>query len=272
MALSRTDHGAFSRAGTSSPFVTSAFTPDSNSLLVVCVTCEDCPATFSADVAISGGGWTWTKRASADNDATGAAEGCAIFTAPVGTAASMTLSITGQGTNLSGLYARAFSYTGYNTSSPIGGTASFGDGTVGANTTTLTLTLDATPASDSVVLGLIDMSADAPGLAPGPSGGFTELFEEQLPATWQNNQIQHRTSSTSTTVDWTHASVTPDLRVGAAIEIKAAAAGGGAAARVVGTGLTESRFFRKTRLAKAPHDLTDWSAQGDPVADWRLAA
>jgi len=271
MALSRTDHGAFSRADTSSPFVTGSFTPDSNSLLVVVITCEDCPATFSADIAVSGGGWTWTKQVAADNDATGAAEGCAIFTAPVGTGASMTLSITGQGTNLSAVYARAFSYTGYNTSSPVGGTASFGDGTGGANTTLLSITLNATPASDSVVLGVIGMSADAPGLAPGPSGGFTELFEENLPAGWQNTQIQHRTSSTSTTVDWTTASVTPDLRVGAAIEIKAAAAGG-AAARVVGIGLTESRFFRKTRLAKAPHDLTDWSAQGDPVADWRLAA
>jgi hypothetical protein len=50
-------------------------------------------------------------------------------------------------------------------------------------------------------------------------------------------------------------------------------AAGGAAARVVGTGLTESRFVRKTRLAKAHDSMVGWRAQrGLLVPDRKLAA
>jgi hypothetical protein len=223
MALARTDLGAFSRAGTSSPFVTSSFTPPDNSLLVVVISCEDCPTTFSADIAVSGGSLTWTKRLAVDNDAD---EGIAIFTAPVTTGASMTLSITGQGTNLSGLYARAFAYTGYNVGSPIGATATYSLASPGVGTATgLSITLSGAPATDSVVLAAIEVAADAgAGSAPGGSGGFTEIFDEELPATWQFNQVQVRTGSASTTVDWTHPMIQDYRRTAAALEIKAAAA------------------------------------------------
>jgi hypothetical protein len=71
--------------------VSSTFTPPDNSLLVVCANMDESPGPNA--LTASGGGWTWTQRVvrgQADS-----AEGyAAIYTAPVGTGASMAVTLS----------------------------------------------------------------------------------------------------------------------------------------------------------------------------------
>jgi hypothetical protein len=93
--------------------------------------------------------------------------------------------------------------------------------------TTLSISLSAAPATTSVVLAALEIASDAgSGIAPGGSGGFTEVFDENLPAAWQFTQTQVRTGSTSQTVDWSHPIIQDYRRSAAAIEIKQASGGG----------------------------------------------
>ena len=79
---------SISNGGTTS---SASFTPANSSLLVVCVNIDESPGPNS--VTLSGGGWTYTQRvARGQSDAT---EGyAAIYTAPVTTGASMTITAT----------------------------------------------------------------------------------------------------------------------------------------------------------------------------------
>jgi hypothetical protein len=280
MALARTDHGfhffdntGFAAQGTG-PFSTGSLTPANDSLLVAAVMCgTNDPASGDADWVTTGGGWTWTKRV--NRTITFSTDGFIqqLWTAPVGTGASMTVTSTHTGHTCYAFGIAVYAYTGYDTSTPVGGTAS-GDNT----STTNSLTLSAAPASGDDVLAFINVVAangNGSDASATPGSSFAELFETNSPDSFEKWQAQARTGSTSDAVSWTSAtsaSAPFDQRIFSALTIKVAAAGG-AAARVVGTGLTESRFVRKTRLARAPQGLVGWRKQGGIfVPERRLAA
>jgi hypothetical protein len=105
--------------------VSDAFTPANNSLLVLCINTDVVGTTNATTFNVSGGSLTWNERAkrdSADSEDKGVA---AIFTAPVTTGASMTVTIglqTHDGTDYLTVSGQVYVVTGQH-SSPIGATA-----------------------------------------------------------------------------------------------------------------------------------------------------
>lgn len=98
------------------------FTPANNSLIVLCVNMDESPG--PNPVTVTGGSLTWTSRvARGQADAT---EGLAeIWTAPVGTGASMTILVTRSGGEGTGrrMSAKAYIVTGQHATTPIGASA-----------------------------------------------------------------------------------------------------------------------------------------------------
>lgn len=198
MALSRTNVGSFSSGaahGTGS-FVTTSFTPANNSLLVVCVR-----ASGSTEVAIeslitlAGGGWTYTKRVGKDNIVAGdGIDSVSIWTAPVTTGASMTLTVDCGAVDIFQYVLDVFTYTGYNAGSPIGGTGVSTSSAAGS--APLTYTLSATPAASSELVA--SAIADAVStITPGTS--WTEQFTSDPEPEYSTETI---TGVTSTTITW----------------------------------------------------------------------
>lgn len=226
MALTRTNQiGAISSSahGTGA-FTTSSFTPPDNSLLVVAAGGVENSGTTnpSNDLTISGGGLTFTRQ-TVIGHTTSWTMGLAIWTAPVTTGASMTLSVDCAARNMWWLSASAVAYTGYDTGAPIGATGTLVDVTTpdGAQS----FTLSGAPATDSEVFASLLM--DKEGLGTTPGAAFTEIHDLQV-GTEGGLETEIRTGSTSTTVDWVDCHTgTGNMftLVGAAVEIKAAASG-----------------------------------------------
>lgn len=111
---------------------------------------------------------------------------------------------------------RVFEVTGHNTATPVAQSKT--------NTgilTTLTITLDSTPAADSMVFAAIN-SVDASGVTN--DADFTEIAETSSGGTNDSyQQEQYDLASASTGVDWSD--LNTDTNVAVAIEIKAAASG-----------------------------------------------
>lgn len=207
MALSRTqqDTEADQTASGGPPTgVSTAFTPPNNSLLVVIAALQGNNST-PGTMSISGGGLTWTARAGPSTPGTlGDYYGrTACWTAPVGTGASMQVTVTtsenavGDAGNVL-LDIEAFE--GYDTDAPIGATAS--------STTTdedgLTLTLSGAPSTNSIVIAWRargDQGGVASTATPGP--GWTEVSDQQsVSAGYTDLQVMVRTGSASTSVTW----------------------------------------------------------------------
>lgn len=207
MALSRTDllgqlSGSAGNFGTGA-FTTSSFTPPSNSLLVVAVLAIENAGTstsFLAELTLaSSNGLTFTSRVETEASPTAFGLAIRIWTAPVVTGASMTLTID-CGTRSIGTYATSVvAYTGYDTSTPIGGVGSnFHDGITGTPTAA-SLTLNAAPATTSEVFGAAGMDKSTANATPGAA--FTEIHD-LFNSDWGGLETEIRTGSTSTTVDW----------------------------------------------------------------------
>lgn len=137
------------------------------------------------------------------------------------TGASMSITFSDpDNTDQHWLQTSVYAYTGYDTSSPIGGTAA---GTVSGQSS---LTLSSAPALTSDVLGAISTDG-GPGTVPG--SGFSEIdhigvaFNSYL-------EVEERTNSISQTVDWTPEGT---LANPAAVEIKAAPAAPAATGRII---------------------------------------
>ena len=77
-----------------------SFTPPNDSLLVVCIACDTAGGT-TPTTTVSGGGWTYTSRG-LRGDAEGTGGYVEIYTAPVTTGASMTITATVNNMGLSG--------------------------------------------------------------------------------------------------------------------------------------------------------------------------
>lgn len=111
--------------GTGTTVTTASFTPPSSSLLVATVV-----AASGDDPVVSGGSLTWTRRV---RNAVG---GCDLWTAPVVTGASMTVSVAITDTGLGQAGAlKVDVVTGHNTANPIGNT---GTGNEAVNNATVT--------------------------------------------------------------------------------------------------------------------------------------
>jgi hypothetical protein len=234
VALSRTTllgaiSGASGSFGTGN-YTPSAFTPPSSSLLVVAVVfIENASVTTDprSAMTISGGGWTYTGRIDAVASPTDTPTATKIWTAPVGTGASMSLTV-GSGGRSAGLYAvSAVAYTGYDVATPVGATAS-GSATSGFTSppTAASITLNGAPAAASETFAVVGIDKSAAGATPGTNGTWTELHDVTN-TDWGGLESEARTGSTSTTVDWA------DLRSGggalfnwaaAALEIRQASA------------------------------------------------
>lgn len=225
-------------------FTTGAFTPPNNSLLVVVLGVME-QGTSGVDPSgsiriVSGGGWTYTAQVNL-GDAASFAEGVRIFTAPVGTGASMTL-----GVDLNGKLAQAWvisvvAYTGYDTGSPVG---QIGSAATNVTDGAWSFTLPGAPASSSEVVAALVGDKDQPGIVQGTA--WTEIHDLQEDGEL-GLETQVRTGSTSTTVDW------QDILVivgnwfkgqGAAIEVKAAPAAGGGPPQVLAPAGMRPRWSR----------------------------
>lgn len=212
MALVRTDllgqiSGASGNFGTG-VFTTTAFTPPSNSLLVVCVGAVENGGTTSllTDLTLASAGLTFTSRVEQGASVTSFSTGVRVWTAPVTSGVSMTLDID-CGPRSIGMYGVSVcAYTGYDTTTPTGATgATFQDSGFAGPPTPASLTLSAAPDTSSEVLGVAGMDKSTAGATPGAA--FTEIHDVSN-SDWGGLESEVRASSTSTTVDWV------DLRPG----------------------------------------------------------
>jgi hypothetical protein len=217
-------------------FVSTAFTPASNSLLVVGVAYVENSGTTTdptSALTISGGSLTWTQQQTAVAAPTAFPTLVKIWTAPVTTGASMSVTLSAGGVRSAGLYGvSAVCYTGHNTGSPVGGTATGSqNGGFTGPPDPKSITLSAPPAAGDEVFGFVFADKNTAGTSPGSA--FTEI-DDLNNTNWGSLESEIRTASTSTTVDWV------DLRPGGgsifnfaavAIVIKAAAAGAQASAQ-----------------------------------------
>lgn len=210
MALTPTTRSGFVNSGTTA--TTASFTPSNNCLLVA-VVAENLSGRAGAVPTVTGGGLTWTKRLeihSSTNDNSNLSQ---IWTAPVGTAASMTVSAAANG-NVDGDIALAvIEFTGYDTGTPTGATHTF---QTGSRSGVYNGALSATTAADSYVVGI--GTTDSGTVTAGASW-----------TSWANGAIgfvdpraEYR-SGALTTLDW--AALNSSFSVSTCgLEIKAASA------------------------------------------------
>lgn len=183
-------------------------------------------------------GLTMTERLVADARALGTPDwdwGFKVYTAPVTTGASTTFTcnsiITATRQAIQKYRVQVISYTGYDTVTPVA-TLTTANRAYTTTNGSVSLTLPSSPASDSEVLGIGYALMNSGSGAMTHGADFTEAFDVTLDA-WDNAQLQYRTASTSTTVNWADTGAgagTFNAAVLGAIEIKAAAGGGGGSA------------------------------------------
>lgn len=225
----------------SGAYTTASFTPSNSSLLVVAVSLgfDDAgPDTYDFNPTISdSAGLTWTQRVSIASETGGWDRGTRVWTAPVTTGASMTVSIDHGSVSVYAYAVSVVEFTGHDTTTPTGATAS--DAALATNGAD-SITLSGSPASDSVVMAYLhqEMNSGAGGAQEGTD--FTEL-QDFGTSGGIYLETQYRTGSTSPTVGW------QDTMTGAgsifsidavALEIKAAAGGGGTTTRRYSLSLT----------------------------------
>lgn len=234
MALARTDllqqiTATSGNFGTGN-FTTSSFTPPSNSLLVVAEAyVENSGSTTdpASALTISGGGWTYSSPASISSSPTSFPTTVKIWTAPVGTAASMTLTLGAGGRSASFYAVSVVAYTGYDTGTSTGAVASGQqNGGFSGPPTPASITLGAAPSSTSEVFAAVAMDKTVLGVTPGSSPTvWTEVHDNMENTDWGGLETEIRSGNASTSVSW------DDLRSGggalfnfaaAAVEIRAA--------------------------------------------------
>lgn len=227
-----TSSGAEAAYSGTTSFTTASFTPSNNSLLVAIVHVSRSnvsSADVLANITATTSGLTWTKQtaisAIANYGAGNYNEELIVFTAPVTTGASMTIQFGGFVAATDGhWYCQVLEATGYNTSTPLGGTALTNNNA----SNTPSMSLSSSPATSSVVVG-ISSTATSSGTQTGCTAGtgFSVLDSHGGSGDYMEIGAETRGSSTSTTVAW-GACVTGDTieqSIVAAVEIIAAAGG-----------------------------------------------
>jgi hypothetical protein len=190
----------------------SSFTPSNDSLLVVVmsqqvVTQGQSNATISDTASL-----TWTKQDTGYINTAANEVLTVIWTAPVVTGTSMTVTATAQGSTDSNIAMSIVEFTGYNTSSPVG----FKNNGSGENRTgAYSLSLGGTTSAASYVVG--GACTDDPTTTPGT--GWTTMYD----GTPNYVDIAHQyKSGAMSTADW-DAVTTTFSWAAVAIEIKAGA-------------------------------------------------
>lgn len=232
MALSRTSHTAHLSTSSSTSTTTGSYTFASGSIVLAIVQViadvgNENPGPLLA-IDDTGADLTWTKVADigpAEDDEYN--NGIAAFVA-IGNGTACTLTASKTGANAGRWYIRPYSWTGGNTSSPVGAIMEHAPETMDG---AVTGTLSATPASDSDVISCAIATLNG-GAAVAMTQGAdqTELWDVQSDD-WFISHGQVRTGSTSTSISWADVNTTGvgyyQQPVFLAVEIKAAAEGGG---------------------------------------------
>jgi len=203
MALARVDHLNEEVSDTSGALSVNftAFTPQDNSLLCVFVFYVG-NATPGTTGVLSGGGLTWTRQVISVTGTDGTYSwNEEVWTAPVVTAVSTTLNFANASITITDakVTVSAFSYTGYDTGTPVGGTGTWDTTTDGTGDGTI----DAAPATDdAVVSGRIWVPNGATNTTATAQTSSTEIHELAGTAGYGNLETQERLSNISTTVAW----------------------------------------------------------------------
>ena len=238
-SLTRTDFAATSDlngVGTGQ-FSTATFTPANNSLQVVAVhaSAESNENMQGSDLTLSNSaGLTCTLRlTSPDPPASTWGHGFRVWTCPVTTGTSMIFTADAGSYDIHQYVIERFEFTGHDTSSPTGATATATDNCT-ATDCPVTITLSAAPASSSQVLAFTSVNGGCnggSGCNPAPGSGWTEIHDlVDTSHSWGEYQSQVRTGSTSISVSWADLNSgnrNPDGAVLGALEIRAASGGGG---------------------------------------------
>jgi hypothetical protein len=116
-------------------------------------------------------------------------------------------------------------YTGYDTGTPTGATAT---GTDADGLGTGAITLSGTPAATSQVIAAVMHTVNSGVVTSTEGSGWTELSDDNVSA-WSHMETQVKLNVGGTTVSWTEigATGTPDTAVMCALEILEAGGGGG---------------------------------------------
>lgn len=206
---------------------TGAFTPSNNSLLYVVATfiaaTDDASEGTSLTISDSLTS-TWTSRA-ATATSPAWSYGIRVWTTPITTGASMTVSIDVGATSAQYIRIEVYDFTSYDTTTPIAGaiTGSDADGD-GAHS----ITLGATPRTDSILMAHMFVGLGSTTGTVTENANWTLLFETNLDD-WGVAHSQFRTGTTSTSVDWDDLLATGTPFGGAvslAMEVRDAAAAG----------------------------------------------
>lgn len=210
---------------TSSTTVTSgSVSPTAGNLLVVVVGAIGNSAVDAVNSVTTtcSGSWTLTEKIdySAANGTPVAR--VAIYTATVpASPGSGTFTATFAGAEARKTIA-VIEISGHDTSSPIGATATGSD-----TGTTLSITLDASPAADSCVIGATVEYDNTANTSIEPGSGFNELADFGVGASPDaQTQVEYDSTPLGTTVNWSGYGSSSSIQVGGAIEIKAAADAG----------------------------------------------
>ena len=230
MALALTSRDTESNAtdGDDPDVTTTTFTPSNSSILVVLAVSQN-QGTATGSPAISGGGLTYTSRAKARSSGN-FAMWAEIWTAPVATGASMTVTVNNSGNTAFGAVSVAVvDLTGYDTTTPTGVNV---QATTGARSGAYSPALSGTAAADSIVLiaGGTDFGTAT------KHASWTDIYTGTAAAGGTDHKfsMSYR-SGALTTADW--AALDSSFSTAAAgIEIKAAAAGGSLSVNLVGRG------------------------------------
>jgi hypothetical protein len=124
--------------------------------------------------------------------------GASAWRTAIGTGQSMTVSIDCGATNIHSYRVVVDDWTDYDTATPIGATAL---GTDADGQGAASINLSASPASSSYVIGCACVAAAAGNITVTAGATFTETSDVNS-AGWCGYQVEERTGSTSTTVDW----------------------------------------------------------------------
>lgn len=211
MALARTNLlGQITNTGSfgTGNFTSNSFTPSSSSLLVVAggfienASTTDPTTSF---VISDSGSHTWTQRVAQVVSPTSFPSLVKIWTAPITTGASTTITLGTSGRTAAFYACSVVCYTGYDTGTPVGatGTNSKGSGFTGPPDP-ISITLSGAPATTSEVFGALCVDRDVADATPGSA--FTEIDDLMNTAgPWGGLETEVRTASASTTVDWVNA-------------------------------------------------------------------
>lgn len=207
MALARTTRvgQAVASGFGAGAYTSGAFTPNNNSILVAIGGAGMPTTTFALTISDSLGG-TWTQRASQTSNAGSWTNGARIWTRPVTTGASMTVSLDHGATSVDSYALSVLEWTGYDVATPVTGVISKLAANDGADSVTLT----AAPVAADVSLGVLVRDTNTGTGTTTPGSTFTEI-QDFGASVGIGIETEERTGSTSTTVDWVDVTTAGDI-------------------------------------------------------------